>query len=453
MTELVVLGAARSGQAAAQLARKLGYRVLLSETRPADAFAQTAQLLAQQGIELEFGGHSERVLRADRVVLSPGIPPHAPVVRELRRRGIPMVSELEFAWEQLSGQRVVAVTGTNGKTTTVSLLGFILRTAGRRALVGGNIGTPLSQLVLEGIPEDAVLVLEVSSYQLEFCQRFRPDIAAILNITPDHLDYHGSFEAYCRAKWRIGMQQREQDLLILNADDPLVRAAAQWSRARRAEFGRTPVQQGAYARGTEIVLVWQHKEEVLMRTEELRLPGVHNLYNSLAACVAARALEVRNEDLRDSLMQFAGVEHRLELVRRWRGVEFINDSKATNVNATWYALSSYRRPIVWIAGGRAEGNDYSVLEELVRERVRALIVFGEEAPRLFAHFCTMVQTVRVSTLEEAVQQAAQLAHPGDVVLFSPACKSFDMFLNYEHRGEVFRQAVWQLSEPTLASED
>jgi UDP-N-acetylmuramoylalanine--D-glutamate ligase len=198
------------------------------------------------------------------------------------------------------------------------------------------------------------------------------------------------------------------------------------------------------------VLVWQHKEEVLMQTQELRLPGVHNLYNSLAAAVAARALELRNEDIRDSLMHFAGVEHRLELVRRWRGVDFINDSKATNVNAAWYALSSYTQPIVWIAGGRADHNDYTVLDELVRQRVRALIAIGEEADALCNHFCTMVRCLKASSLPEAVRLAALHAEPGDVVLFSPACKSFDMFLNFEHRGEVFRQAVWELPDDVSA---
>ncbi|GBD06968.1 UDP-N-acetylmuramoylalanine--D-glutamate ligase [bacterium HR21] len=446
MIDVVVLGAARSGRAAARLARQKGLSVFVSEQKPEAACREVSEEFARLGIPAEFGGHTERVFHAREVVISPGIPPSAPVVQEALRRGLPVVSELEFAWRFLAGQRVIAVTGTNGKTTTVALLGFLLQRAGKPVAVGGNIGTPLSALLLDGLHPDAVVVLEVSSFQLEFVREFRPDLAVLLNITPDHLDYHGSYEAYRRAKWRITAQQRPEDFLILNADDPDARAAEHRTRAQCAYFGRRPVQQGAYVRGTDIVLVWQHREEVLMRTDEVRLPGVHNLYNSLAAAVAARALEIRNEDIRDSLMLFAGVEHRLELVRRWRGVEFINDSKATNVNAAWYALSSYTQPIIWIAGGRGEGNDYSLLDELVRERVRLLIAIGEEAEALCAHFCTMVHCVRAASLEEAVYQAALYAEPGDVVLFSPACKSFDMFLNFEHRGEVFREAVWRLPE-------
>lgn len=446
MIDVVVLGAARSGRAAARLAQQRGLTVFVSEHKPQAACREAAEEFAYLGIPAEFGGHSERVFQGREIVLSPGIPPHAPVVQEALRRGIPVVSELEFAWRFLEGQRVIAITGTNGKTTTTALLGFLLQRAGKSVVVAGNIGTPLSAVLLGRLSPDTLVVLEVSSYQLEFVSRFRPDLAVLLNITPDHLEYHGSYDAYRRAKWRITARQRPEDFLILNADDPDARAAEHWTQAQCAYFGRHPVQQGAYVRGAEIVLVWQHREEVLMRTDELRLPGVHNLYNSLAAAVAARALEIRNEDIRDSLMLFAGVEHRLELVRRWRGVEFINDSKATNVNAAWYALSSYTQPIIWIAGGRGEGNDYSPLDELVRERVRLLIALGEEAEALCAHFGRMVRCLQAASLEEAVQLAALAAEPGDVVLFSPACKSFDMFLNFEHRGEVFREAVWRLPE-------
>ncbi|MDW8225270.1 MAG: UDP-N-acetylmuramoyl-L-alanine--D-glutamate ligase [Bacteroidota bacterium] len=446
MTDIVVLGAARSGRAAACLAQRLGASVFVSEQRAADLCSEAVEQFSHLGIPAEFGGHSERVFRAAQIIISPGIPPHAPVVQEARRRGIPILSELEFAWRHLSQRTVVAVTGTNGKTTTTALIGFILRRAGREGLVGSNIGTPLSELMCRGIPDGAVLVLEVSSYQLEFCHHFRPDVAVLLNIVPDHLEYHGGFEAYRQAKWRITAQQRPQDLLILNADDREAKAAEHRTRARCAYFGMRPVAEGAYIRGTDVVTVWQHKEEVLMSTDKLRLPGAHNLYNSLAAVVAARALEIRNEDIRDSLMQFAGVEHRLELVRRWRGVDFINDSKATNVNAAWYALSSYTQPIVWIAGGRGEHNDYSSLDELVSQRVRLLIAIGEEADALFGHFYTKVRCLRATSLREAVRLAALYAQPGDVVLLSPACKSFDMFVNFEHRGEVFRQAVWELPE-------
>ncbi|MCS6809574.1 MAG: UDP-N-acetylmuramoyl-L-alanine--D-glutamate ligase, partial [Bacteroidota bacterium] len=297
---------------------------------------------------------------------------------------------------------------------------------------------------------ETILVVETSSYQLDRIVHFRPDVAILLNITPDHLSYHGTFENYCRAKYKISLNQNEKNVLILNADNEPAQAAAAFSRAQILHFSVHPVQQGMYVSSGKMLIPreqpdsQQHKEEVLMMVDELRIPGIHNVYNSMAAALAARAFEIRNENIRDSLMSFAGVEHRLEYVRTLNGVDYINDSKATNVNSTWYALSSYTKPIVWIAGGRGDNNDYSVLDQLVRSRVQYIIALGEEADAIFHHFSSMVRCIKAPTLNEAVQYAADYAKSGSIVLFSPACKSFDMFVNYEHRGQVFKEAVLTL---------
>jgi UDP-N-acetylmuramoylalanine--D-glutamate ligase len=291
--------------------------------------------------------------------------------------------------------------------------------------------------------------VEASSYQLDRIVDFRPDVALLLNITPDHLSYHGTFEQYCQAKYKITLNQNEKNVLILNADNEPSLAAAVHSRAQILHFGVHPLQQGLYVTSGKMLIPRgqpdsQHKEEQLMMVDELRIPGIHNVYNSMAAALAARAFEIRNENIRDSLMSFAGVEHRLEYVRTFNGVDFINDSKATNINSTWYALSSYSKSLVWIAGGRGDNNDYSTLDDLVRQNVRCVIAIGEEADAIFNHFSSMVRCLKASSLEEAVHRAAEYSESGAITLFSPACKSFDMFANYEHRGQVFKEAVTAL---------
>jgi UDP-N-acetylmuramoylalanine--D-glutamate ligase len=445
-----IIGAGKSGLHAAFLAQDLGHNVFLTEAKPEAEAKSAAEQLAKRSIDAEFGGHTDKGLKADIIVVSPGVPPSNPFIQEAEKQNIPIISEIEFAWRQLDTVRnpVVAITGTNGKTTTTALTAHILNNSGKKAIACGNIGTAITSVV-RGLEAGTILVVEASSYQLDRIVDFRPDVALLLNITPDHLSYHGTFEQYCQAKYKITLNQNEKNVLILNADNEPSLAAAAHSRAQILHFGVHPLQQGLYVSSGKLLIPRghpdsQHKEEQLMMVDELRIPGIHNVYNSMAAALAARAFEIRNENIRDSLMSFAGVEHRLEYVRTFNGIDFINDSKATNINSTWYALSSYSKPLVWIAGGRGDNNDYSTLDDLVRQNVRCVIAIGEEADAIFNHFSSMVRCVKASSLQDAVSRAADFAESGMATLFSPACKSFDMFANYEHRGQVFKEAVTAL---------
>ena len=435
-----VIGAALSGVAAAELALRQGHSVLVSESRPESAIAENAARLRDSGITLEAGGHTDAVYESDLIIVSPGVPPSHPIRLEAPRRGLELIGELEYASRFLSNP-IVAITGTNGKTTTTALTAYILQQSGRSAVAAGNIGTPLSALV-GSVSSDTIIVAECSSYQLDTIVTFRPKVSMILNITPDHLSYHGTFSQYVESKWKIASNQQEDDVVILNADDPAVAPAASVVRSSVRYFSTTREVDGAFIRGGEIVLRdLQHTEEILMSLRRLGLPGVHNAANSMAATMAARAFEVRNENIRDSLMSFSGVEHRLEPVRTVKGARFVNDSKATNVNATWYALSSYDRPIVWIAGGRGDSNNYAELDELVAANVKSIVCIGEEADAIFNHWCTTKRCVKADTLEDALRIAQDMALAEEVVLFSPACKSFDMFANYEERGRAFKRIV------------
>ncbi|MFY7997927.1 MAG: UDP-N-acetylmuramoyl-L-alanine--D-glutamate ligase [Candidatus Kapaibacteriota bacterium] len=445
-----IIGAGKSGLNAAFLAQDLGHNVFLTEAKLEAEAKSAAEELAKRSIDAEFGGHTDKALKADIIITSPGVPPSNPFIQEAEKRKIPIISEIEFAWRQLDTARnpVIAITGTNGKTTTTALTAHILNNSGKKAIACGNIGTAITSVV-RGLEAGTILVVEASSYQLDRIVDFRPDVALLLNITPDHLSYHGTFEQYCQAKYKITLNQNEKNVLILNADNEPSLAAAAHSRAQILHFGVHPLQQGLYVTSGKMLIPRgqpdsQHKEEQLMMVDELRIPGIHNVYNSMAAALAARAFEIRNENIRDSLMSFAGVEHRLEYVRTFNGVDFINDSKATNINSTWYALSSYSKPLVWIAGGRGDNNDYSTLDDLVRQNVRCVIAIGEEADAIFNHFSSMVRCVKASSLQDAVSRAADFAESGMATLFSPACKSFDMFANYEHRGQVFKEAVTAL---------
>jgi UDP-N-acetylmuramoylalanine--D-glutamate ligase len=440
---VTVIGAAKSGIAAAELAQRQGHSVFVSDAKPEEASASAIAHLRERGIDHEFSGHTDAALRSDLIILSPGVPPSNPLRQEAERLGIEVIGELEYASRFLNNP-IVAITGTNGKTTTTALTAHVLQGCGKKAVTAGNIGTPLSSLV-GSVSDDTIIVTECSSYQLDTTTTFRPYVSMILNITPDHLSYHGTFSQYVNSKWKIVRHQNEDDIVILNADDANAANAASVARGMVRFFSVEHDVEGAFIRGGEIILRdKQHSEETLMSLRRLGLPGVHNAANSMAATLAARAFEVRNEDIRDSLMSFNGVEHRLENTRIVKGVRFVNDSKATNVNATWYALSSYDRPIVWIAGGRGDNNDYASLNDLVSDNVKAIVCIGEEADAIFNHWCTTKRCVKADSLEDAVRAAMDISHNDDVVLFSPACKSFDMFANFEERGRAFKQAVQQL---------
>lgn len=442
---ITIIGAARSGLAAAILAKELGYSPFLSESKPKDDFKDSLAILDRNAIPYEFAGNSDKALEnCDIIVTSPGVPRNAKVLVNAEKKGIKIISELEFAWQHTSNP-CIAITGTNGKTTTTALTTYIIKQSGRNAVACGNIGKPLSSFVNK-ISEDTIIVVEVSSFQLDRIDNFQPDVAVILNITPDHIGYHGSYKKYIEAKYNICSNQDKRNLLILNADDETLNKQVPQTKGEIAYFSQNPVEKGIFMKNGKLVMRHniQHKEDYLMELMELSLPGVHNAYNSMAAALAARAFEIRNEDIRDSLMSFQGVEHRLEFVDSINNVDYINDSKATNINATWYALSSYDSPLIWIAGGRGDNNDYSNLDDLVEKNVKCVIAIGEEADAIFNHFCTKVRCIKKDNLKDAVRQAKELAESDDIVLFTPACKSFDQFLNYEHRGEVFKAAVDEL---------
>lgn len=437
---ITVIGAGKSGLEAAKLAVKKGENVFLTESKIPANFDFLKKELEDYNINFELGGHTEKALNnCDLIITSPGVPPHSEIIRRAESLEIPIISEIEYAYQYLKNP-IIAITGTNGKTTTTSLTAYILNNSGKKAVAAGNIGKPLASLV-DNIEDDTIIVAELSSFQLDRCYKFKPDVAVILNITPDHLYYHGSMEEYIQAKFKISLQQSPENLLILNADDSATMGILPSTKAKVAFISLKPVVRGAYCTNGLIKLVEQHNEEELILASKLGLPGVHNTYNSMAAALAARAFEIPNENIRDSLITFRGVEHRLEFVRTIDGVDFINDSKATNINAAWFALASYSRPIVWIAGGRGDNNDYSQLNEIVQKNVSNIICIGEEKQAIFNHFCAMKRCIQVDTLLDAVLEAKKVARAGEVVLFAPACKSFDMFINFEHRGEEFKRIV------------
>lgn len=444
---VTVIGGARSGLAAAKLLKRHGASVFLTEQKAATE-GMTAELDAA-GIGYEFGGHTIRALEADFLVVSPGVPSTVNIIVQAERQKLPVYSEIEVAsW--FCHAPIVAITGSNGKTTTTSLLGHLFRQSGRETVVAGNIGYPFADYV-DDLNDDAVVVLEVSSFQLDHIATFRPTVSVLLNITPDHLDrYNYDFNKYAQSKFRIFENQRGDDVLVYNHDDDLVRDYVRWAQTRRdlQALGfslNEELETGAFVRDGALVLRLTQDEEVLMQAEQLALRGRHNLYNSLAAAVAARIMEISSDVVRESLTSFQGVPHRLELVRTHHGVRYINDSKATNVNAVWYALESFNEPLVLIAGGRDKGNDYASLKPLVEEKVHTLIALGESADKVLRELGPLTkQQFHADTMEDAIRFAHLFAEPGDAVLLSPACSSFDMFKNYEDRGDVFRRLVMSL---------
>jgi len=443
---IAVIGAARSGLAAARLLKRQGADLFVSDA--SEIHPEVKRSLDDLGIGWEENGHTGRTRRVDFAVVSPGVPDSAPLMKFYAEEGIPVYSEIEVAF-WFNRSPLIAITGSNGKTTVTRWLEHTFEKAGRECLPAGNIGRAFCDVVDETGP-DRTVILEVSSFQLDHIRTFAPDIAILLNITPDHLDrYEHQFERYEASKWRITSAQRPGSLLIVNADDPQI--AARLGRLERQpvpkviSFSATaPVREGIGVRDGAIYFN-NDNEELLMSTDEISLPGRHNLHNGLATALAARVSEIENDAIRESLRTFSGVEHRLELVRTLEGVRYINDSKATNINAVWFALDSYRMPIVLILGGRDKGNDYTALSDQLREKVHTIIAIGEAREAIRRQLESVVPyLLEADSMEQAVTLARQKARRGEIVMLSPACASFDMFESYEDRGETFKQAVREL---------
>ncbi|MBC8489428.1 MAG: UDP-N-acetylmuramoyl-L-alanine--D-glutamate ligase [Bacteroidetes bacterium] len=443
--KIVILGAGESGVGAAVLAMKKGFGVFISDFGKIKE--KYKNVLSQFEIKYEEGKHTESlILKADEVVKSPGIPDETELVRKVKKTGIKVISEIEFAGRYTSAKKI-CITGSNGKTTTTLLTHHILKKAGLNAGLAGNVGQSFAMQVAE--KDFEYYVLEISSFQLDGMFDFKADIAVLMNITPDHLDrYADDFQNYIDSKFRIAQNQSENDAFVYCADDPVVLKEIQ---KREIKSGLYPFSikrkisgEGAFLQGNEMLI--NIKPNFLKMTiENLALQGKHNIYNSMAAGIASRILNIRKDIIKESLSDFQNVEHRLEFVACIHGVDFINDSKATNVNSTWYALESIHNPVIWIAGGIDKGNDYSILNDVVKEKVKALICLGKDNKKLFNAFeDVMEDIIETTSMEDAVKYASFLASKDDTVLLSPSCASFDLFENFEERGNEFKKAVSNL---------
>ena len=441
-TRVLVVGLAKSGVAAARLLRRLGARVLASDSSPREELTAEARALERESCALWAGGHPDAAfVGAHLVVVSPGVPLELPALGAARARGVPIIGELELAWRVMEAD-TIAITGTNGKTTTTALTGELLRTQVRPVLIGGNIGTPLAEHALE-FPGDGIVIAEVSSFQLDAVERFRPRVGVILNITPDHLDRHGTFERYVDAKARMFANQTATDCAVLNADDPVTAALAGRARGRVIWFSRTtPLPHGVFIYDGWIVAKLNGSTERICPVGEITLRGRHNVENVLAATACALWTGMAPSAIRRGIAAFRGVAHRIERVHDDRGVVYYNDSKGTNVDSTIKALESFTEPIVLIAGGKGKGQDFAPLAEAARGRVRRAVLIGQDRARIRVVLeGAGVPTETAESMEEAVRRAREAARVGDVVLLSPACASFDMFRNFEHRGDVFKAVV------------
>jgi UDP-N-acetylmuramoylalanine--D-glutamate ligase len=443
---VLVVGLGKSGVASALFLKAKGARVTVSDTKPQDQLKDEIPVLLDQGIAVETGGHGERTFGGqDLIVVSPGVPTDAPPLMQARALGGNVIGEIELAAQFFPG-RIVAITGSNGKTTTTTLAGEVVAAGGIRVVVGGNIGTPAISLV-EGATANTIAVWEVSSFQLETIQTFRPQIAVVLNITPDHLDRHRTFTAYTDAKARILENQQGEDFAVLNADDLTCVELASRTRAQVFWFSRTrEVKQGAFVHNGRIFFRDHSGQKEIMHVSEIPLKGAHNVENVLAAVCVGALLRCEPDRIRKTVRDFKAVEHRLEYVATIRGVDYYNDSKATNVDATIKALESFPANIHLILGGKDKGSDYTVLNDLLRERVKRVYTIGAAAAKIESQIASSksggaAEIDHAETLEKAIRRAAEAATPGDIVLLAPACASFDQFRNYEHRGKVFKEVV------------
>lgn len=445
MKRMVILGAGESGVGAAILAKQQGYVVFVSDG--ASIKQNFKQEMLQHNIPFEERMHTEeKVLNADEVMKSPGIPEKNELVHKIRTKGIPVISEIELAYRHKGNSKIIAITGTNGKTTTTALTYHICKTGGADCAMVGNIGYSFAKQV--ALEPKAIYVVEVSSFQLDDIKDFRPDVAVLTNITEDHLDrYEYKMQNYINSKFRITMNQTVNDVFIYCLDDEITRENINKYPIKSQLYPITMSKQlpnGAYISNAEMHLKWKG-EEMQMSINDFALKGKHNQYNSMAAGAASVAVDIKKEHVRESLQTFQSLEHRMEPVATIRGIEFINDSKATNVNSTWFALESMTKPTILILGGVDKGNDYSILMELVKEKVKAIVCMGTDNRKIHEAFGSVVSLmVNTTSAAEAVQAAFHFAAKGDVVLLSPACASFDLFKNYEDRGTQFKDAVKDL---------
>ncbi|MFP4448398.1 MAG: UDP-N-acetylmuramoyl-L-alanine--D-glutamate ligase [Bacteroidota bacterium] len=442
--KIVILGAGESGTGSAILAKKQNMEVFVSDIGPIKEKYKT--LLEKHHLQYEENTHTtKKILEADEIIKSPGIPDTAGIVAKSKKAGIPVISEIEFAGRYTEAFNI-CITGSNGKTTTTNLTYHILKTAGLNVGVSGNVGESFARQVAENNFD--YHVIELSSFQLDGIYQFKPEIAIILNITPDHLDrYDNSIENYTNSKFRITKNLTSKDLFIYNEDDEIT-SKETGKRNIKAEcipFSHYKrLEKGAYIDNDQLIIKYKNND-FTMSIHELTLKGKHNAYNSMAAGITAKALDIRKETIRESLTSFQGIEHRLEHVLKIHGISFINDSKATNVNSTWYALESMPDKVIWIAGGIDKGNDYSMLRELIQQKVKAIICLGIDNKKIHEAFEDVVETiVDTKSAEEAVRTAYYLGKKGDTVLLSPACASFDLFESYEDRGNQFKKAVREL---------
>ena len=442
--KIVILGAGESGAGSAVLAQKQGFEVFVSDK--GQIKANYREILEKNSIKWEENNHDESIiLSADEVIKSPGIPENAPIIRKIREKNTPIISEIEFAGRYAKGVKI-CITGSNGKTTVTNLIYHILKKAGKKAAMTGNVGNSFAMAVADGSYD--YYVIELSSFQLDGMYEFKADIAILLNITPDHLDrYDYKLQNYIDSKFRVIQNQKKDDFLIFWEGDPIIRTELSH---RKTEMTLLPfsdeIKEGmaAYIENNELIIDYQNKIN-LMTIHEFALKGRHNTYNSMAAAIAGKILNIRKDVIRESLADFQGVEHRLEPVITVCGINFINDSKATNVNSTWYALECMENNIIWIVGGVDKGNDYSELFIIVKKKVKAIVCLGKDNKKLIEAFKDKIATiVETSSMEEAVRSAYYLAKKGETVLLSPACASFDLFKNYEDRGRQFKQAVRNL---------
>ncbi len=439
--KISIIGAVRSGVGAAKLAKNLGAIPFVSDSGSQEKLKSSIEILKSEKIDFEIGSHSDKVFDCDLMVVSPGVPSNAKVIKEAGEKKIKIISEIEFA-SLFCKANVIAITGTNGKTTTTTLCGYLFNECGAKTYTAGNIGLAFSEIVLDA-KADEYVSLEVSSFQLDLIDTFKPKVAMILNITPDHLNrYDNSVDKYAESKLRIFENQNAGDYLILNKDSELLNHYFKKTNSKTLFFSTTKkVSNGCYLDNQTVKFVRNDKEEFSCAVSDIFIQGEHNIQNVMAVIIAAKIFNLDNKKILEALKSFKGVEHRLELVREIEGIKFINDSKATNVDSVIVALKSFDEPIMLILGGQDKGNDYSMIENLVVEKVKKIYAIGSSAEKVFNYFHKKVKTEIKKDLDEVINAALSEARSGDVVLLSPACASFDMFDNYEHRGKVFKEIV------------